>query len=101
MSLKLWLQVYYGMNLLQQFIIRRISASLFAMGTALRLVASIAGTHTLTLTPTFAACTLPCHSGVGISISCWQTRPRLKWFPRNPCEPPKTPCEACTALPCD
>ncbi len=37
------LQVYYGMNLLQQFIIRRIGASLFAMGTALRLVASIAG----------------------------------------------------------
>ena len=36
-------QVYYGMNLLQQFIIRRIGASLFAMGTALRLVASIAG----------------------------------------------------------
>ncbi len=36
-------QVYYGMNLLQQFIIRRIGASLFAMCTALRLVASIAG----------------------------------------------------------
>ncbi len=36
-------QVYYGMNLLQQFIIRRVGASLFAMGTALRLVASIAG----------------------------------------------------------
>lgn len=31
------------MNLLQQFIIRRVGASLFAMGTALRLVASIAG----------------------------------------------------------
>lgn len=36
-------QVYYGMNLLQQFIIRRVGASLFAMGTALRLVASIGG----------------------------------------------------------
>lgn len=43
------MQVYYGMNLLQQFIIRRIGASLFAMCTALRLVASIAGdTHNLT-----------------------------------------------------
>jgi hypothetical protein len=31
------------MNLLQQFIIRRLGASIFAMGTALRLVASIAG----------------------------------------------------------
>ena len=41
-------QVYYGMNLLQQFIIRRVGASLFAMGTALRLVASVAGKqHTL------------------------------------------------------
>ncbi|BDA50478.1 hypothetical protein COCOBI_16-1540 [Coccomyxa sp. Obi] len=41
------LGVYYGMNLLQQFIIRRVGASLFAMGTALRLVASIAGSWVL------------------------------------------------------
>eukprot|EP00884_Botryococcus_braunii_P010777 jgi/Botrbrau1/19700/Bobra.0003s0061.1 len=37
------LGVYFGMNMLQQLVIRRLGASIFAMSSALRLVATIAG----------------------------------------------------------